>query len=58
MMIRLQWLLQYQLYANSIYAEPEKYFNDKIMKQLEEAAKKEFLYGEYDEEEVTDANGG
>ena len=35
-----------QLYGKSIYAEPEKYFNDQIMDGLEEAAKKEFLYGE------------
>jgi RecA/RadA recombinase len=35
-----------QLYGKSIYAEPEKYFGEPIMKQLEEAAKKEFLYGE------------
>ena len=35
-----------QLYGKSIYAEPEKYFNEQIMEGLEEAAKKEFLYGE------------
>ena len=34
----------------SIYAEPEKYFNDQIMDGLEEAAKKEFLYGEVDKD--------
>jgi hypothetical protein len=38
------------LYAKSIYSDPEKYFNDKIMEQLEEAAKKEFLYGEVDKD--------
>ena len=38
------------LYAKSIYAEPEKYFNEQVMKQLEEAAKKEFLYGEVDKD--------
>ena len=37
-----------QLYGKSIYAEPEKYFDKKIMDGLEEAAKKEFLYGEVD----------
>jgi len=35
-----------QLYGKSIYSEPEKYFTEEVMKQLEEAAKKEFLYGE------------
>ena len=39
-----------QLYGKSIYAEPEKYFDKSIMKQLEEAAKKEFLYGEVDQD--------
>jgi hypothetical protein len=35
-----------QLYGKSIYSEPEKYFDKKTMDKLEEAAKKEFLYGE------------
>ena len=35
-----------QLYGKSIYSEPEKYFTEEVMKQLEEAAKEEFLYGE------------
>jgi len=39
-----------QLYGKSIYAEPEKYFNEQIMEGLEEAAKKEFLYGEVDKD--------
>ena len=39
-----------QLYGKSIYSEPEKYFDESIMKQLEEAAKKEFLYGEVDKD--------
>ena len=39
-----------QLYGKSIYAEPEKYFNEQIMDGLEEAAKKEFLYGEVDKD--------
>ena len=32
-------------YAKTIQNEPEKYFTDEIMKQLDEAAKKEFSYG-------------
>ena len=32
-------------YAKTIQNEPEKYFTDEIMEQLEEAAKKEFSYG-------------
>ena len=39
-----------QLYGKSIYSEPEKYFDEPIMEQLEEAAKKEFLYGEVDKD--------
>ena len=39
-----------QLYGQSIYAEPEKYFDKKVMNDLEEAAKKEFLYGEVDQD--------
>ena len=39
-----------QLYGKSIYSEPEKYFSGAIMEQLEEAAKKEFLYGEVDQD--------
>ena len=39
-----------QLYGKSIYSEPEKYFDKDIMKKLEEAAKKEFLYGEVDKD--------
>ena len=38
-----------QLYGKSIYSEPEKYFDKKVMNDLEEAAKKEFLYGEVDQ---------
>ena len=38
------------LYGKSIYDNPEKYFNDQIMDGLEEAAKKEFLYGEVDKD--------
>jgi len=32
-------------YAKTIQNEPEKYFTDEVMKQLDEAAKKEFSYG-------------
>jgi RecA/RadA recombinase len=39
-----------QLYGKSIYSEPEKYFDKKTMDKLEEAAKKEFLYGEVDKD--------
>lgn len=39
-----------QLYGKSIYSEPEKYFDKKVMDGLEEAAKKEFLYGEVDKD--------
>jgi RecA/RadA recombinase len=35
-----------QLYGKSIYSEPEKYFDEFTMKQLEEAARKEFIYGD------------
>ena len=39
-----------QLYGKSIYAEPEKYFDKKIMNDLAKAAQKEFLYGEVDQD--------
>ena len=39
-----------QLYGKSIYAEPEKYFDKKIMNELAKAAQKEFLYGEVDKD--------
>ena len=32
-------------YAKTIYNEPEKYFTDDIMKQIDEAANKEYSYG-------------
>tara|TARA_B100001063_G_scaffold199362_1_gene192171 strand:+ start:877 stop:1902 length:1026 start_codon:yes stop_codon:yes gene_type:complete len=32
-------------YAKSIYADPEKYFTDDILKQIDEAANKEYSYG-------------
>ena len=32
-------------YAKTINNDPEKYFTDDVMKQLEEAVKQEFKYG-------------
>lgn len=43
-------------YAKTIYNEPEKYFTEEIMDQLEVAAKKEFMYGASDEELVPDSD--
>ena len=37
-------------FEKSVYKNPEKYFTDDIMKQLDEACKKEFLYGSSVEE--------
>ena len=34
-----------KLYEKQILKEPEKYFTDDLMKKLDEAARKEFLYG-------------
>ena len=33
------------VYPSAILANPDKYFTEGVMKQLEEAAKKEFSYG-------------
>ena len=38
------------LYGKSIYDDPEKYFNEQVMMALESVAKKEFLYGEVDQD--------
>jgi len=35
-----------KVYAKEVYSNPEKYFDDEIMQALEEAANKEFSYGE------------
>ncbi len=44
-----------KVFGKQILSDPEKYFTDDIMKSLNEAAQKEFLYGGFDEEsEVTD----
>jgi hypothetical protein len=36
-----------KIYAKQINQNPEEYFTQDIMDQLEEAAQKEFLYGDY-----------
>lgn len=41
-------------FEKAIYREPEKYFTDDIMKQLDEVAAKEFRYGELTPEEPTE----
>ena len=38
-----------KVFGKSINDNPEKYFTDDVMKQLDEAAAKEFLYGENNE---------
>jgi len=35
-----------KVYAKQVYKEPEKYFTDEVMQQLDEVANKEFSYGE------------
>ena len=37
-----------QLYGKSIYADPEKYFTEDVMKKLDDAAEQEFMYGQVD----------
>ena len=39
-----------KVYEKQLYKEPKKYFTEDIMKQLEEAAAKEFKYGNIEEE--------
>ncbi len=34
-----------KIYAKEIYKNPEKYFTDEVMQQLDEIAKEEFSYG-------------
>ena len=43
-----------KVYGKLINNDPEKYFTDEIMKQLEVAASEEFLYGDYIREESTE----
>lgn len=38
-----------KVFGKSINDDPTSYFTEEVMEQLEEAAKKEYLYGEYDE---------
>ena len=35
-----------KVYAKQVYKEPEKYFTEEVMQQLDEIARKEFSYGE------------
>ncbi|BCU98073.1 MAG: hypothetical protein CM15mV20_1620 [uncultured marine virus] len=35
-----------KIYGKQIYAEPEKYFTDDILKKLDETAQRTFSYGE------------
>ena len=46
-----------KMFGKQIVEEPEKYFTNDILEKLNEYAKKNFLYGGFDEEEMTDANG-
>ena len=39
-----------KVFGKQIMNEPEKYFDEQIMKDLQIAANKEFSYGEYDDE--------
>ena len=41
-------------FEKNIYKEPEKYFTEDIMKQIDEAAKKEFMYGDVTPESSVD----
>ena len=34
-----------KVYAKAIYKEPEKYFTDEVLEQLDQIAKVEFSYG-------------
>ena len=35
-----------KIYAKQILANPEEYFTEEVMQQLDEIARKEFSYGE------------
>ena len=37
-----------QMYQKTIYADPQKYFTDEVMKKLDDAASQEFMYGQMD----------
>jgi len=43
-----------KVFGKAINSDPEKYFTPEIMEQLEAAARKEFMYGGYEEEPVSD----
>ena len=44
-----------KVFGKQILSDPEKYFDNMIMDGLQVAARKEFLYGGFDESEVEDA---
>ena len=46
-----------KIYEKSIYKDPEKYFTEEIMEQLEKAVEKEFKYGTSDDVVASDADG-
>ena len=35
-----------KVYAKEIYKNPDKYFTEEVLQQLDDVAKKEFSYGE------------
>jgi len=43
-----------KVFGKSINNDPEKYFTEDIMTQLEEAAQKEFMYGSREENNITE----
>jgi len=45
-----------KVFGKAINENPEEYFTDEIMAQLEEAAHKEFMYGRDEEDEVVVEN--
>lgn len=46
-----------KVFAKVINENPEKYFTDEVMAQLEIAAQKEFMYGQVEEKETENDNG-
>ena len=47
-----------KVFGKAINANPEEYFTQEILDQLDECAKKEFLYGMQDEEEIVEESIG
>ena len=45
-----------KVFGKAVIKEPEKYFTKELLEKLNEFAKKNFLYGGFDEEETTNAN--